>query len=196
MAHVRGQCSLKIYDGTRLTLPRPQNFNYFNETMKGYAELLWRPMLSTPVELSICSTTCLPHQPPLLSKTFIKYPPPAPGVDKLQLPPCSGAQPVRGGYLPSNRHDTIYPPFALPQHGYRFVAGHYDFVPEGCAWNHAGLRFRDHEPCTRQPRRVLVMGDSHGRVAYDSMVHRLSGQQTINLDSVRQVVLATLVWLM
>ena len=59
-------------------------------------------------------------------------------------------------------------------------------MPEGCIWRHAGLRFGDPSGCTKKDRRMkmFITGDSHGRVAYDAVRHRLEGNKDNLLDSV------------
>jgi len=45
------------------------------------------------------------------------------------------------------------------------------------------MRFGDHTVCTQKKRKIFFMGDSHGRVVYDGMVHRLSGKNDVMTES-------------
>lgn len=134
-------------------------------------------MISPPLELSICSESCSPYQPPLLN-TSLTLQSMSMSHNKLpQLSPCTGLEPIKGSYLPSNPLDTIYPPEPLITSLGQPVNGHYKFVPESCQWTHSGRRFMDPSVCRDQKKKALLLGDSHWRVAYDSLVHRLAGRQ-------------------
>lgn len=102
----------------------------------------------------------------------------------LALPNCTGPDPIAGSFIPAHPLDVLYPPETLPQPFDQPVVGRYNFVPESCVWRHAGLRFRNPKRCTENPAKVFITGDSHGRVAYDSLVHRLKGNTDILLESV------------
>ncbi|KAF7975501.1 hypothetical protein HWV62_9429 [Athelia sp. TMB] len=80
--------------------------------------------------------------------------------------------------------DVLYPPEVLPQPFDQPVVGRYSFVPESCIWRHAGLRFGNPARCSRKPARMFITGDSHGRVSFDAMLHRLRGNTAHLLDSV------------
>jgi hypothetical protein len=137
------------------------------------------------------------------------YPPPSPDQlsldqshnQKLQvaLPACSTEEVVPGSYLPQHPMDILYPPAPLPtsevggaseatSNGIP-VAGRYTFVPHGCTHDtnlKGGRRFSDPSlmaACTSHPKRVMVIGDSHGRVIADGLAHRLSGNPNIMTES-------------
>ena len=144
-------------------------------------------LIDPPLALSICSSKCTPFQAPLLmpnltlqSMSMLRLQNSAP-----HLPPCTGREPIAGSYLPTNPLDDIYPITPLITSLGKPVNGHYRFVPESCQWTHAGRRFMDPSSCTAPKRKVLVLGDSHGRIAYDSLVHRLSGRPDTLRLSVR-----------
>lgn len=88
-----------------------------------------------------------------------------------------------GHYVFANVHDIIYPPVDLPVRNSRPVAGLYAFIPDGGFLDHHGLRFRDHAPCFRKKRSILLYGDSHARVLYDILLHRLQGNDSIAEES-------------
>lgn len=121
--------------------------------------------------------------PLLPSHKIVSIPPPPPSIP-LNLPNCTGPGPIPGSYLPAHPMDVLYPPEVLPQPSEKPVVGRYNFVPESCAWRHAGLRFGDPSRCTARPARMFIVGDSHGRIAYDTILHRLNGRTDILRDSV------------
>ncbi|KAG8976795.1 hypothetical protein FRC05_003145 [Tulasnella sp. 425] len=137
-------------------------------------------LLDSPITLDICRSNCVPITParPPPNATTISIPSTS-DVD-VPLSACSGSGPIRGSYLPAHPLDILYPPITLPQGRNYPIVGRYNFVPESCQWRHAGTRFSNRiEQCTEKKRKVLFVGDSHGRVAWDVMIHRLSGHQDI-----------------
>ncbi|KAG8875682.1 hypothetical protein FRB98_007665, partial [Tulasnella sp. 332] len=92
-------------------------------------------------------------------------------------PPCEKiSSPIQGSYLPIHPLDAHHPPAEQHFHNGNTVGGHYQFVPHGCQWTHAARRFHDPSSCLNRKKKVLIIGDSHGRAVYDGIVHRLSGQ--------------------
>ncbi|BGP40850.1 hypothetical protein JCM10450v2_004854 [Rhodotorula kratochvilovae] len=65
----------------------------------------------------------------------------------------------------------------------RATAGFHTFVPTGCAFQHDGLRFRNHTSCLARPHRALFLGDSHTRGLYDVLLHRMKGNDEMALSS-------------
>jgi hypothetical protein len=115
------------------------------------------------------------------------------------LPACSPSEHISGSYIPQHPLDVLYPPAPLPtskfggasevtQPGHP-IAGRHVFIPHGCRYTHTGQRFHDATLCTTSPtlasgpqnnkKKVLVIGDSHGRVIADGLVHRLRGERRI-----------------
>lgn len=62
----------------------------------------------------------------------------------------------------------------------------YRWVNADCSWRHAGLRYSSHSTCYAhdKPLSILVTGDSHARVAYDGIVHRMLGNLEPMTESV------------
>jgi hypothetical protein len=117
----------------------------------------------------------------------VTYPQGSTAPETPTLPSCSVTEPVYGSYLPVHELDRLYPPAPLPlsETPGMPVAGQYRFAPHGCQWNHAGLRFSPHlDQCTAERKKVLVIGDSHGRVTADGIFHRLSGEREVMSASV------------
>lgn len=141
--------------------------------------------LSEPIHLKTCASHCeMQISASLLPSNKIVSIPPPPLSVPLSLPNCTGAEPIAGSYIPAHPLDVLYPPEVLPQPFEKPVVGRYTFVPESCAWRHAGLRFGDPNRCTARPAKMFITGDSHGRVSYDAMLHRLMGRKDILLHSV------------
>lgn len=143
-------------------------------------------LLDSPVALNICPSSCVPIPPVRLlpNATVIAVPFSSP-VDR-SLPACGGSAPIRGSCLPVHPLDVLYPPVTFPQGQNYPIIGRYSLVPESFSWKHAGVRFSDRiERCTDRKRTALFVGDSHGRVAWDAMVHRLSGRQDILTSSAK-----------
>ncbi|BGP11400.1 hypothetical protein JCM10049v2_007305 [Rhodotorula toruloides] len=117
-----------------------------------------------PVELDLCSMC---HS---AGASTSSIPPPLPVCDKYDTPP--------GGYISSPlalQHTLHAKEYQLPTIGGRPLAGLYDWIPQGCRWEHAGLRGRDHTPCLVRPHNALIIGDSHTRVMSEALAHRLEG---------------------
>lgn len=155
--------------------------------------------LSDPVALPACPSSCMMRvAAPLLPTQGIVTlpafsPTPSPPVvlssstwdhESATLPNCSSSFPIPGSFIPAHPLDVIYPPEVLPQPVGKPVVGRYSFIPESCKWRHAGLRFGDPSRCTQRHTKMLISGDSHGRVLYDSIVHRLQGRTDLLSDSV------------
>ena len=105
--------------------------------------------------------------------------------DESALPACSGQDPTRGTYIPHHPLDLLDSPIQWPAPGGRRIGERYRFVPAGCKWKHAGMRFANIEACTEKRHHVLSIGDSHGRQLQDGLIHRLSGLPSVALESVR-----------
>ncbi|EJD55095.1 hypothetical protein AURDEDRAFT_109564 [Auricularia subglabra TFB-10046 SS5] len=137
-----------------------------------------RVLLPTPLYFNVCGQTCPTHvAPPSNVNATVLDPAPEP------LHACSSTAPVYGSYIPVSYLDSHWPgsfyePLPPNQNAYHFV-------PAGsCAWQHAGTRYTDHAPCYRIPHTsVLFTGDSHMRVAFDGIVHRLAGHQYTMTES-------------
>jgi hypothetical protein len=166
-----------------------------NELNASWPDLLRSPLISEPITLDICPRSCQQANIERASthQHGFHYPPSpaATSVTPPYIETCSDTMPVPGSYLPVHFMDALYPPAPLPQ---SFppgepVAGRYAFVPRDCRWNHPGLRFSNPMSCASRPRNVLIIGDSHGRVAMDGLYHRLSGQPEILAESVSSAIL-------
>ncbi|KAL1744212.1 hypothetical protein HDZ31DRAFT_39231 [Schizophyllum fasciatum] len=168
-----------------------EDYNAYNERNATWAEMLDRPLFPRPIEFDVGSPVCPAYKPPQLDPARATFSPDIPSrVSDLSPPPfdaaypsCEGDDPISGAYVPHNPLDALYPPVPYPVGHKGPVHGRYRFVPRGCRFRHAGLRYGDPSLCTERAGRVLVMGDSHGRVAYDAMVHRLSGATEMMLRS-------------
>lgn len=137
-------------------------------------------LLPRAVQLNICSSACPLYVAPLPNTDSIVYDPfhagdPVPE----QMLACTGPDPIPGVYVATNLHSVLHPPVALPMSETRPSAGLYTFVPTGCTFQHDGLRFRNHGSCLEMKERVLFIGDSHARAAYDALLHRLGGNDTV-----------------
>ncbi|KAL8279632.1 hypothetical protein RQP46_007945 [Phenoliferia psychrophenolica] len=138
--------------------------------------------LPRPLQLNLCESTCSPYQTPLLSAepyVFDFRHPRQPITEAKAMPACTGADPIPGAYVASSLPSILYPPVRLPMTESRPTAGLYDFVPTGCTFQHDGLRFRNHDSCFEKKGGILFIGDSHARAAYDALLHRLSGNDTV-----------------
>ncbi|GAA5850491.1 hypothetical protein JCM9279_001434 [Rhodotorula babjevae] len=176
-----------------------QDFNAFREDnivagTRHRPELLMTSLTAVPLELDICAPTCAMHYAPRLGFSLPPTFPPSRSALEPTLPSCAArarAGTLRGSYLPTRPVDQLYPPFALPYSYYpsthsRTSSGYDAFVPAECAWAHAGLRFADHAPCVaREKKRVLFVGDSHARAAFDIVAVRLEGEGAVASTSVK-----------
>lgn len=194
-----GVAVLSTSSRTRLTFFLvEQDYNSYISTSNHQIPRLIIPMLSTPVQLSLCGTSCAPYTPPLLghpSSLIVAETPSVPSshhhpsffssipVRSLsakaddRLPACTGPRPIPGSYIPSALPSLLYPPFQLPMTVSRPSSGYHTFVPTACEFKHDGLRFRDHASCLRTKHNALFLGDSHARGMYDVMAHRLKGNK-------------------
>jgi len=163
-----------------------QRYTAFSETNTSWPEMFFEP-LCDPIALHTCPSHCTTQlSAPLLPTQKINTFPPAPPPHSSSLPNCSGPDPIRGSYIPAHPLDVIYPPEVLPQPNDIPVMGRYGFVPEGCKWRHAGLRFDPSRHCTKKDKKMkmYITGDSHGRTLYDATRHRLEGNTNSLLESV------------
>jgi hypothetical protein len=148
-----------------------------------------RPLVNQ-FELSSCLSHFTPVPPKRLlpSRTFFTYPTASAStsISTAVLSACSGRKPIQCSCLTAHPLDILYLPFGLSDPIGTSVVGRCQFVPIGCKWLHAGRGFRDACKCTKTKKNVLVMGDSHGRVVYDTMLHWLQGNQGILTISVRR----------
>ncbi|BGP51799.1 hypothetical protein JCM10450v2_007755 [Rhodotorula kratochvilovae] len=182
------------------------NVTHSNEDYHGFREvsavpgerqrppLLMRALVAAPLELNLCDARCQTHYAPRLGFAVPpSVPPAAPAAEEgAALPNCRERArdgTLGGSYLPTRAVDQLYPPFALPVSfsptQTRTSTGYSAFVPAQCAWDHAGLRFRDHQACTRRERRVLFIGDSHGRAVFDITKVRLEGEGQVASSSLK-----------
>ncbi|KZP13775.1 hypothetical protein FIBSPDRAFT_834647 [Athelia psychrophila] len=162
-----------------------QRYTGFSDTNASWPEMLLDP-LSAAVQLKTCPSRCkMQISKPLLPSKIVSIPPspPVPSSARLALPDCTGPDPITGSYIPAHPMDILYPPEVLPQPNNAPVVGRYTFVPEACVWRHAGLRFGNPDACSTRPAKMFITGDSHGRVSYDAMLHRLKGNTENLLDS-------------
>ena len=126
------------------------------------------PVFSHPLEVDFCSecpTTVVPHPS---DKTLFS----SPSLNHIQtLPNCVASGKRLGAYLPT-------PILEHPTPRYRWVGD--------CVWNHAGLRYVDHQKCLQpeRPFKFLFVGDSHARVTFDGIRHRMEGNTDRMPDSV------------
>lgn len=176
-----------------------QNYEAFREDnlvagTRHRPELLMTPLVAVPLQLDVCSPSCPTHYAPRLGASSPASYPLAPSTSTSSAPPPCGprarAGTLTGSYIPTPPIDQLYPPFAVPltfhlaTHS-RTSTGYDAFVPSQCAWMHAGVRFADHAPCTRRDERVLFLGDSHGRAAFDVVKVRLEGGGAVASSSVK-----------
>ncbi|KAL1715257.1 hypothetical protein EV715DRAFT_275970 [Schizophyllum commune] len=168
-----------------------EDYNAYNERNATWAENLDRPLFSQPIEFDACDPSCLAYKPHLLNpaRSTLALDGASRATSDLlsspdaDLPACESDDPIPGVYVPHHPLDALYPPVSYPAGHKVPVHGRYRFAPEGCRFRHAGLRFGDPSLCTERAERVLFIGDSHGRVAYDAMVHRLSGAMDMMVKS-------------
>ncbi|TRM55581.1 hypothetical protein BD626DRAFT_524622 [Schizophyllum amplum] len=140
--------------------------------------LLQRRLLEQPIRLPWAASDCRPYTvPPIFESHLTEVPAPLTPADQAleDLPPCTGDDPIRGSYYPANSLDVLWPEWNYPQPHGRPVGGRYRFMPHDCEWRHAGMRASTAHRCTRRRESVYMLGDSHGRIIYDGMVHRLNG---------------------
>lgn len=127
------------------------------------------PIFSHPQEVNFCSDcpTLVSHHP--LNTPLHLSPPPN---YTQTLPNCTAHSIRSGAYLPT-------PILEHPAPRYRWVGS-------DCVWNHAGLRYVDHQKCLRpeRPVKLLFVGDSHARVTYDGIRHRMEGNTSPMEESV------------
>ena len=138
--------------------------------------------LRRPLQLNLCDSTCLPYVSPLLSAdpyVFDTRHPHQLTTQAKVMPACTGADPIPGSYVASSLPSILFPPVSLPMTESRPTAGLYDFVPTDCSFQHDVLRFRNHNSCLEKKEGILFIGDSHARAAYDALLHRLSGDDTV-----------------
>jgi hypothetical protein len=174
-----------------------QRYAHYDEHNVSWPEQLAQPLFPEPLELSICPSECKPEVAPRARSNGITYTyPPSHQRDldgrHIGLPACSESEPVYGSYLPVHELDRLFPPARLPSSSPAGipVAGRHRFVTHSCRWMHAGLRFGMHiDKCLVEEKRVLVLGDSHGRVIADALSHRLTGQPGILTISVGRSIL-------
>ncbi|GAA6038804.1 hypothetical protein JCM8097_002900 [Rhodosporidiobolus ruineniae] len=167
--------------------------------------IFMRPLVSKPVELDLCPSTCRQYTPPRLGPASSAAPavrldssssgssflpsllgspsaPPPVDIDSSSLPTCHhSSHPLSGSYIPSPHLDLVHPPYPVPldTRYTRPTAGLYSYVPSGCVWRHAGRRFVDHTSCITRPHSALLMGDSHARGVFDVVKHRLEGSDSV-----------------
>ncbi|KAE9411328.1 hypothetical protein BT96DRAFT_911943 [Gymnopus androsaceus JB14] len=160
-----------------------EKYEGFSETGDTWPEMHLLPLFD-PLTLKGCSPECVAKSDviPSMSRKVTVIPAP-PTSWKDALPACDSSDPIQGSYIPLHPLDRLYPLHTNPEPQGVPVVGRYGFVPESCVWRHAGMRFGDHTVCTQKKRKIFFMGDSHGRVVYDGMVHRLSGKSDVMTES-------------
>lgn len=163
-----------------------QDFFLYNENnMEWPIMATERTLLSSPLYVNICPSCPTHVAPPNAVNATLLDTVPQPDIA------CSSTEPVYGSYVPASYLDvhwpgSFYEPLPPNQNSYRFVAA------PSCAYKHAGTRYADHAPCYAAPlTSVLFTGDSHMRVAFDGIVHRLSGNQWTMTESVCRVLSLT-----
>lgn len=151
--------------------------------------LKYEPLIRDGLQFQLCPRHCPSEYIPALSPSLHLLQE-APHPDRAPLPLCT-ANDTRGSFLAANSLDLVTPPFPLPRIGNRNLAGNYVFVPLDCRYPTLGGRLaNDQSHCTSAlsspppHRRALMLGDSHARVAYDSLVWRIfKGQKALNYVS-------------
>jgi hypothetical protein len=166
-----------------------QRYTAFSETNTSWPEMFFDP-LCDPIALHTCPSHCkIQLSAPLLPTQIIHTYPSPPPSRSLSLPNCSGPDPIPGSFIPAHPLNILYPPEVLPQPNGKPVMGRYGFVPEACTWRHAGLRFSRSRHCTKKDRkmRMYITGDSHGRILYDAVRHRLERNTDTLFHDVHEV---------
>ncbi|KAL1723261.1 hypothetical protein EV715DRAFT_191548 [Schizophyllum commune] len=174
-----------VYIRSWLAYERYEGFNEANATGSlPWPELQLRPLLAHAILLPAHSL-CGGYIPsPLNASHHLTIPGSAyPIDDDSALPACAGQDPTRGTYIPHHPLDLLDSPIQWPAPGGRRIGERYRFVPAGCKWKHAGMRFANIEACTEKRHHVLSIGDSHGRQLQDGLIHRLSGLPSVALES-------------
>ncbi|EJU05038.1 hypothetical protein DACRYDRAFT_104927 [Dacryopinax primogenitus] len=153
--------------------------NYLSvmENNASWPEVIHEPLLAEPFQLPACPEECQTYTANISSGRVVLSPPPPSLL--LDLPPCSGGEPIQGSYIPTLAMQDLS---QVPQTA-QDIIGKYTFVPHSCRWAHPGLRYTSPEPCTFKPKKVFVTGDSHGRVAHDALMHRLNGHWSTLTES-------------
>jgi len=160
-----------------------QNYDAYNSKPRHETERLLNPLFSTPLQLSLCPSSCSSFVPPLLSHPPSIFSPRQETSSLSTLPVCSSLSPISGSYVPSAYPSLLYPPYQLPQTPTRPSAGYHTFMPSSCRFSHGGLRFINHQTCLEKKNRILFIGDSHTRGLYDVMLKRLQGNDEMALTS-------------
>ena len=127
-----------------------QDFDAFRESAATHQiHQFSAPLIeASPTLLSICPQSCAQTSPPHLSSFFSP-------ASSPELPTCTGPQPIKGVYLPSNSTSL---PVSLQHFPLDSKSSEYEFVPAECEFRHDGQRFRDHHACTVSPHRALLIG--------------------------------------
>ncbi|TRM65032.1 hypothetical protein BD626DRAFT_490686 [Schizophyllum amplum] len=174
-----------IYVRSWLAYERYEGFDEANATSSlPWPELQLRPLLAHALFLP-ANSLCQSYIPSPLNASHHLALPGArfPVDDDAMLPACSAIHPVRGSYLPHHPLDLLDSPIQWAAPGGRRIGERYRFVPARCKWRHSGMRFANVEECTETRRHVMSIGDSHGRQLQDGLIHRLSGQPGVALES-------------
>lgn len=147
-----------------------QNYVGFDEVhtsppLGHHLDLAAITLLPRPLELNLCSRSCLTYTTPILSSKSYVFDPLHLIPPRSTTPPqsCTGPEPIPGAYVATALPSVLYPPVPLPFASGSLTAGLYDFVPSGCTYQHDGLRFRNHSSCTEKRQAVYFTGDSHAR---------------------------------
>ncbi|KAI5475537.1 hypothetical protein MNV49_001198 [Pseudohyphozyma bogoriensis] len=160
-----------------------ENYDGFMESSNHTISRLMSPLLSSPLELSVCHSSCHTTTLTTVGPASRSVFPPPPSSPLQKLPSCTGPDPVSGSYFPTSLESTLYPPHPLPIAQGQTTAGRYGFVPTSCAWDHDGLRGRDHSRCLEGKHRALLLGDSHARGVFDNAKFRLEGGEGFAMES-------------
>ncbi|KAI5834331.1 hypothetical protein K523DRAFT_412494 [Schizophyllum commune Tattone D] len=140
--------------------------------------LLNNPLLSQTLRIPWGSSDCRPYNvPPLFESHHTKVPAPLSPFELMvnNLPSCAGLDPITGSYYRAHTLDVLWPEIYYPQPLGRPVGGRYRFMPHDCEWRHAGMRAASAHRCTGKKSSVYTLGDSHGRLVHDGVIHRLNG---------------------
>lgn len=132
--------------------------------------MLYSDILPVQTTLEVCPGCPSTTDSPL--SEFLRYGPVPPE-------PCKGQHPIKERYLAMHPIDRITPQTQIdlmPDCRPGPFNGVYTRVPYNCVWTHAALRYHNHSVCQSGPsRQFRLVGDSHARVLFDGIHHRLSG---------------------
>lgn len=163
-------------------------YETFHETLPTMPTLQYLSLLKNGLQLQLCSSSCAAeHLPTIVPSEH--YSPEGLTPDLVVPLRTCDKHDHEGSFLAVNPLDTVRPPFPLPSHRDRPTGGSYTFLPTNCSLPALGSRFHPNSSlCTGKlgkgkKRKILMMGDSHVRVATDSLIWRLEGNRAWNPSS-------------